>query len=47
MLVVFGAHRTPASRPLGAFSPTLFVNGERYQGELDPAAVLAALQPSR
>jgi Thioredoxin len=26
-----------------AFSPTLFVNGERYDGELDPIAVRAAL----
>jgi Thioredoxin len=25
------------------FSPTLFVNGEQYRGELDPAAVSAAL----
>lgn len=27
-----------------AFSPALFVNGERYRGELDPAAVSAALE---
>ena len=27
-----------------AFSPALFVNGERYGGELDPAAVSAALE---
>jgi hypothetical protein len=26
------------------FSPTLFVNGERYDGELDPVAVSAALE---
>jgi protein-disulfide isomerase len=26
------------------FSPALFVNGERYEGELDPAAVSAALE---
>jgi hypothetical protein len=26
-----------------AYSPTLFVNGDRYEGELDPAAVTAAL----
>ena len=25
------------------FSPALFINGERYRGELDPAAVSAAL----
>jgi protein-disulfide isomerase len=28
-----------------AFSPALFINGERYRGELDPAAVLAVLEP--
>jgi 2-hydroxychromene-2-carboxylate isomerase len=27
-----------------AYSPALFVNGERYQGELDPGAVSAALE---
>jgi hypothetical protein len=26
------------------FSPALFINGERYEGELDPTAVSAALQ---
>jgi protein-disulfide isomerase len=26
------------------FSPALFVDGERYGGELDPAAVSAALE---
>ena len=26
------------------YSPALFVNGERYPGELDPAAVTAALE---
>jgi Thioredoxin len=27
------------------YSPTLFINGKRYDGSLDPAAVMAALAP--
>ena len=27
-----------------AFTPTLFVNGERYRGELDPASIARALE---
>jgi protein-disulfide isomerase len=26
------------------YTPALFVNGERYRGDLDPAAVSAALE---